>query len=265
MSTLIDLIDEPTPQTPVEILQLYNELELLRLDQPPRHTLFVLGREPDPTTPDRLLLIDPPPDLHSRFRVEGDVAILLSHTPRQQGKEDAGELDAPRLETQPGGTAHIRLGNHFLDIFTQQYYSVVFLPALGILYSGVFGSDVDLPCLPPVNHGTKQESEAIEDAMVEDAIATVRLLASLAKSRAVKLLIPRMGELAEDTVPIMERLAADVAYLHNLQRLTPAIQKETNDDRLAALAATLLPSTRRSETAQATNLHNLQVLRRSTR
>jgi hypothetical protein len=265
VSTLIDLIEEPTPQTPVEILQLYDELELLRLDQPPRHTLFVLGREPDSTTPDRLLLIDPPPDLHSRFRVEGDVAILLSHTPRKQANEDAAELDAdeldaPRLETQPGGTAHIRLGNHFLDIFTQQYYSVVFLPALGILYSGVFGSDVDLPCLPSINHSTKQEPEPIEDALL-----TVRLLASLAKSRSVKLLIPHMGELAEETVPIMERLAADVAYLHNLQRLAPAVQKESNDERLAALAATLLPSTRRSETAQATNLHNLQILRRSAR
>ncbi|MEX1019886.1 MAG: hypothetical protein WDZ49_09525 [Litorilinea sp.] len=257
MSTLINLIDEPAQLPAVEILQLYQDLELLRLDRPARHVLFVLGHTPD--APDRLLLIDPPADLATYCRTEEDVAALYTRTPQA----DAVTLDAPQLATQPGGTAHIRLGAHFLDIYTQGSYSIVHFPALGILSSGEFGSDVALPRLATGDNG-------------DAALETVRILAALVKARPVKLLIPRVGELAQDVIPIMERLAADVAYLHNLQRIGHTLPAQSpsqsssapahaesdpeSDAKLEALAATLLPAARRDADAQATNLQNLQTL-----
>ena len=40
------------------------------------------------------------------------------------------------LETQSGGIAHVRIGDHLLDIYAQQGATVVHIPALGILCGG---------------------------------------------------------------------------------------------------------------------------------
>lgn len=248
MSSLINLIDQPDAPPHIEILQLYQDLELLRLGQPPRHVLFILGRMAGDVH-NRLLLLDPPPNLAEDFRIQEEAAALYTRTP----DADAATLPVPRLGTRAGGTAHIRLGEHFLDIYTQQYYSIVHFPALGITYSGEFGSDVALPRLAEGDDG-------------EDALETARVLAALVKARPVNLLVPRMGELEQSVVPIMERLAADVAYLHNLRRIAPALPPqnteaaEESESSLDELAATLLPSGRRTETAQRINRNNVRRL-----
>lgn len=265
MQSLIELIQEPTRQTPVEILQLYDELELLRLGSPPHHSLFVLGREPlsagpdtlttgNPATnparspdADRLLLIDPPADLHDRFRIEGDAACLLTHAIQSRKEHDASHLHLPRLQTRPRGTAHIRMGRHYLDIYTQAHYAAVYFPALGILYGGVFGSNEDLPLLADEDDGS-------------DALEMVRLLAALVKSRTVRLWISKVGELGKETVPIMERLASDVAYLHNLRRIGTAPAMLDSVEKRQTLGETLLPQARRGPLARKTHQQNLEIL-----
>ncbi len=119
------------PSPGVKITQLYEHLELFSEGEPPRHTLFVLGRptlaerNPLQATPDQLLIIDPPANVSTRFRVEGNVATLFTGPVVETG--------FPLLQTEAGGVAHIRIGEHYLDLYSQPQSNVIQLPALGVL------------------------------------------------------------------------------------------------------------------------------------
>ncbi|HRJ44744.1 MAG TPA: hypothetical protein PL105_22800, partial [Caldilineaceae bacterium] len=119
------------------ITQLYPRLELLSEGEPPHHTLFVMARLPG--SPDRLLLIDPPADVTERFSLADENAVLYTGPARESA--------LPELQTQPGGIAHLSIGEHLLDIYSQQTGNVIYFPTLGVLCGGDFGSDLALPRL----------------------------------------------------------------------------------------------------------------------
>lgn len=232
-------------------MQLYQDLELFSDGEPPANALFVLGRslgyapEQAGLWRDQLLIVDPPPDLHARFRLEGDVAVLFTE-PRPD--TDAVTAELARVQTMAGGLAHIRLGEHFLDIYTQEAGSVVHLPALGILLGGVYGSDAVPPRLAPNADGG-------------EALDTLRLIARILKSHHFQLYIPRTGSLVEDKLTVMERLAADVAYLHTLRRVIgPLAQAGEPWETVAAVGASLLPAAMQTPAAQAVHTANLRSL-----
>ena len=246
--TEIRLLDTPAAAT--KITQLYAHLELFSQGEPPRHTLFVMGgaapialsaleiARDQSSTHNQLLLIDPPADVRSRFRLDGDVAALFTGPARDVG--------LPVMQTQAGGMAHIRIGEHFLDIYSQGGGNIVWLPALGILCGGLFGSDVTLPAVALHSDGS-------------DELETLRLLARLVKQRPLQLYIPQMGALCTDGVEVMRRLAADVAYLHGLRRVVPALAQR-NDGLEHALEMTdsLLPEGRRNALARPQHGENVQ-------
>jgi len=251
--TEIKLIDA-APSQDIKITQLYERLELFSEGDPPQHTLFILGQR-EPLTQiesldqlellgqssDQLLLIDPPPDATQRFRLDGDVAALWTGPPPPQS-------DLPRMQTQSGGLAHVYVGEHFVDIYAQTHSTLVHLPTLGVLCGGTFGSDATLPVLGPGSDGGEE-------------LDTLRLLAHLVKERNVQLYIPHVGVLARDRVAIMERLAADVAYLHGLRRVIPAMAQRGDD--LAAVRAveeSLLPAARTRESCRVVHRRNVQRL-----
>ena len=232
----------PSPQ----IVQLFEHLELFSEREPARHTLFVLGRTPlahlDPlqASPDQLLLIDPPADVRQRFTLEGNIAVLFT------GESQAVGL--PQMQIVAGGIAHVRIGEHFLDIYTRQQGAVVHLPALGILCGGSFGSDSMLPQLAANSAG-------------QEEVETLRLLARLLKQSRLQLYIPQVGAVSNSQSEVMMRLAQDVAYLHNLQRVVPAMVQR--GDELAGvlrLADSLLPAERRSPLCRTIHLANLQAM-----
>ncbi|MEZ4656031.1 MAG: hypothetical protein R2911_00495 [Caldilineaceae bacterium] len=251
--TEIRLLDALPAAT--KITQLYPHLELFSEGEPSRHTLFVMGGAPpislsalniagdQSAAHNQLLLIDPPADVRSRFRLEGDVAALFTGPPLDVG--------LPVMQTQPGGVAHIRIGEHFLDIYaqggsSQEGGNIVVLPALGIVCGGVFASDVGLPAVAPHSDGGA-ESE------------TLRLLARLVKQRPLQLYIPQVGTLGADSVEVMRRLAADVAYLHNLRRVIPALaQRHDGLEHALEMADALLPEGRRSAIARQCHQKNVQ-------
>ncbi|CAN5612558.1 hypothetical protein BH10CHL1_BH10CHL1_25740 [soil metagenome] len=245
MATSSIVLTEPASQS-TQIIQLFEHLELFSEGEPARHTLFVLGRTPlaqvNPlqTAPDQLLLIDPPADVRQRFTLEGNVAVLFTGAAQAVG--------LPQLQTVAGGLAHIRIGEHFLDIYTRQQGAVVHLPALGILCGGSFGSDRALPRLAANSTG-------------QEEVETLRLLARLLKQSRLQLYIPQVGAVSNSQSEVLMRLAQDVAYLHNLQRVVPAMVQR--GDELAAvlpLADSLLPAERRSPSCRATHLENLQTM-----
>lgn len=194
---------ELDPSQPARILQLYQDLELLSEGSPPRNTLFVLGRTPSTTGAvsalwrEQLLVIDPPGDLTQRFRLADDVAVLFTGA-----AVDAG---APQVQTQAGGVAHLRIGEHFLDVYGEAAGAVVYFPAVGILLSGAYASAVAPPRLAAGSAG-------------QDELETLRLLARLIKAPNFQLMIPQVGASVSDRTAAMERLAADVAYLHSLRK-----------------------------------------------
>jgi len=254
MPSLIPLFDLP-PSSPANagprILQLYQDLELFSDGEPPANALFVLGRSlgyaPDQAGlwRDQLLIVDPPPDLHARFRLEGDVAALFTE-PRPDA--DAVAAGFARVQTTAGGLAHIRLGEHFLDIYTEEAGSIVHLPALGILLGGVYGSDVVPPRLGPNANG-------------DEALDTLRLIARILKSHHFQLYIPHIGSLVEDKLTIMERLAADVAYIHGLRRVIPSLAQTGEPwEAVEAVGASLLPAAMQTPAAQAIHAANLRAL-----
>ena len=225
------LLDDFTPDQPSKITQLYRYLELFSEGDPARHTLFVMGRQP--TGEDQLLLIDPPADVSARFRLEGQVAATFTAEPVP--------VDVPLVQTLAGGVAHLRIGEHFVDLYSQTQSAVVHLPAVGILCSGWFGSDATVPLLAPGSDG-------------DDELETLRLLARLVKERRLQMLIPRVGSLATETPSAMRLLAEDVAYLHGLRRV--ASQGGDLAD-LMQVAETLLPAARRTDAAWANHRANL--------
>jgi hypothetical protein len=232
-----------SPASPPQILQLYEQLELYSAGDPPQHTLFVAGRPPLAVVAKvqtQLLLIDPPADTRQRFRLPERVAVLFTGAP------NSSEL--PQIQTSPGGIAHLRIGDHLLDIYSQRASNVVHLPALGILCGGAFGSDTALPHLAPASDG-------------DEELDTLRLLARLVKARRLQLYIPAMGTLADDPTEVLRRLASDVAYLHNLRRVIPELVRRGDD--LATrqpVIESLLPADRRSAHYQHTHQANVQAL-----
>lgn len=223
-----------------KITQLYERLELLSEGDPPRHSLFVMTRLLG--TPDRLLLIDPPADVVERFSLAEENAVLFTGAPLAIG--------LPALQTRPGGVAHLSVGAHLLDIYSQPNGNVVYFPALGILCGGEFGSDLALPLLAPDSDGS-------------DAIDSLRLLAQMVKQRRLELYIPRVGSLSRDRVEVMGRLAADMSYLHGLRRVIPAVGSNEPLERMEQLAATLLPENRRTPLCRAIHEKNVERLWRS--
>jgi hypothetical protein len=144
--------------------------------------------------------------------------------------------------------AHLRIGQHFLDLYSQQESAVVHLPALGIICGGNFGSDVGLPVAALHSTG-------------EQELETLRLLAQLVKQRRFQLYIPRMGTLSSNPIEMMERLAADVAYVHGIRRVVlPLAQQGELFTQIEAVALSLLPAARRAAACQDQNLINLQRL-----
>jgi hypothetical protein len=248
----IQLLDS-NPPPHMKITQLYKHLELFSQGEPSQHTLFVLGQEAtfaeietvaqleqlgSPST--QLLLIDPPENAAELFRLEGEIAVLFTGPAR--------DVDLPRLQTQAGGVAHLRVGEHFLDVYSQPDGNIVHLPALGIILGGAYGSDATLPEIAPGSDGAAE-------------LDALRLLASLVKGRRLQLYIPRVGTLTSDRVDAMQRLAADVAYLHGLRRVIPAIAQRGSDLReVQAVAESLLPSERRTSENQGIHRQNVQRL-----
>ena len=175
-----------------------------------------------------------------RFRLPADTAVLFTGVPNT--------VTLPLVQTKAGGVAHLRIGQHFLDLYAQPASSVVYLPALGILCGGDFGSDV---ILPAVATGSTGEAE----------LGTLRLLAQLVKQRRFQFYIPRSGALSGNGVAIMERLAADVAYLHGLRRVVlPLAQSGAAFSQIEAVADSLLPITRRNAACREQNFRNLRNL-----
>ena len=230
---------EITPQEPSRILQLYPFLELFIEGEPPNNTLFVMEKPPMSildSAEDRLLIIDPPVATASRFRLEGAVTSIFTGDMRESG--------IPQLQTQPGGVAHIRMGEHFLDIYSQRGGNIICFPALGIVCSGSFGSDATLPQIAQGSDGSEE-------------LDSLRLLAQLVK-RNLRLLIPQTGTLVEEPTQAMQRLAEDVGYLHGLRRVVPQLAQrgDTMEDAWQ-VAESLMPNKRK--TPLSVDLHKQNV------
>ena len=178
---------------------------------------------------DQLLLIDPPPDVVTRFKVEGNVAVLYTGPPPET------QLSLPLLQKMTGGVAHIRIGEHFLDIYSQQHGTVVHIPALGIICGGLFGSDLFVPSLGSGSDGGSE-------------LDTLRLLASLIKKHPLQLYIPQIGHTESDPIKVIGRLASDVAYLHSIRRLIPSlVQRGDTVEEMLQMADAMLPSDKQHE------------------
>jgi len=235
---------DPTAQPQAGITRLYEHLELFSEGDPPYHTLFVLGRptmaEQNPLQPinEQRLIIDPPVDITERFSLDGDIAVLSTGA--------AIAVPLPQVETAAGGIAHIRVGTHYLDIYSQKAGNVIHLPALGILCGGSFGSDLLVPTVGAESDGSEE-------------LETLRLLAQLVKGRNFQLYIPRCGTLSQDRLAVMQGLAADVSYLHEVrQALSGLVQRGESEEVLETIAPTLLPAQRQSPLSEEIHHANLQ-------
>lgn len=231
----------PEEETLPTITRLYPTLELFSDGEPPQHTLFVMGRGVGPGSDDELLLVDPPLNAAQLFALPARAAALFT------GATSPVEGLA-LVQTEPGGLAHLRIGEHLLDVYSQAQSNVVLLPRVGVLCGGRFGSDVTLPTLV-----------AGSDAQPE--LDVLRLLAMLVRERKVQLFIPHKGAVATDRAEIMQRLADDVGYLHELRRVVPSVvQSRGGLSSALALAETLLPVARRTPANQARHAANITAL-----
>lgn len=241
MTALIPLLDSSSQKRP-QILQLYQDLELFSEGEPTQHSLFVLGHGDDRSggRREQLLIVDPPADAAERFKLADDVAALYTG--------DRPRAALPQVELLPGGVAHLRVGDHFLDVYVQRSGVVVYLPAVGVLLSGDYGSDALPPRIVPGSDGG-------------DELETLRLLARLIKHENFQLCVPHVGTTVKEKVKVMERLAADVAYLHGLRRVVPGLlQRGEPLETIERIAESLLPEGRQSEAAQSVHAANLSVL-----
>ncbi|HMN29505.1 MAG TPA: hypothetical protein PKE45_15250, partial [Caldilineaceae bacterium] len=135
-----------------------------------------------------------------------------------------------------------------LDLYSQRIGTIVHLPGLGILCGGVFGSDALLPQLAPGSDGSEE-------------LDALRLLARLVKGSRLQVYIPKWGSLAENGAEVLRRLANDVAYLHNLRRVIPALgERADQQEHLATVAASLLPAERASSRNQTVNQANIRTV-----
>ncbi|HQY93725.1 hypothetical protein [Caldilinea sp.] len=241
MTPLIPLLESPSQKQP-QILQLYQNLELFSEGAPARNSLFVLGKGIDAAGSPRthLLIVDPPADAPDRFQLEDDVAALYTG--------DGPHAAVPQVELIAGGVAHLRVGEHFLDVYVQQAGVIAYLPAVGVLLSGDYGSDALPPRIVPGSDGS-------------DELETLRLLARLIKHENFQLCVPHVGSPVREKPAIMERLATDVAYLHGLRRVVPGLlQRGEPLETIERIAESLLPENRQSEEALAVHSANLSVL-----
>lgn len=252
--TTSDILLSPGPDAgQTKITQLYQYLELLTEGDPPRQSLFILAPKSDPflsgeeitqesideERKDQLLIVDPPPDITQRFKLDAEVAVLFTGDPEPNS--------LPLMQTQPGGVAHLRVGDHYIDLYSQAHSNLLLLPAVGVLCTGGFGSDVTVPAIGEGSDGAEE-------------LETLRLLARLVRQR-IQLLIPRTGTTCNAQFDMMERLAGDVAYLHSLQRvMKPLAQRQAPQSEVMQLAETLLPQARQSPTAWAVHRANLSRL-----
>ncbi len=226
------------------ITKLYPSLELFSDGEPPRHTLFVFGRGVGPGSDDELLLVDPPLNAAEFFVLPPRAAAIFTAPP----VEAAPLAGVALVATQPGGLAHLRIGEHLLDIYSQAQSNVVLLPLLGILCGGGFGSDV---ALPRVASGSDGQGE----------LDVLRLLAMLVRERKVQLYLPHLGASTTDPMAMMERLADDVGYIHGLRRVVPPLVQSGNGlERVLALAQTLLPQARDSAPNGALHAANVAAI-----
>lgn len=240
---LFDLSTQPT----ASITRLYEQLELFSEGEVPHNALFVLGRpslaehNPLQAARDQLLIIDPPADLGTRFRIDGDAAVLYT------GNAPANS-ELPQVQTQAGGVAHIRIGSHFLDIYSQAQSNIVYLPALGILCGGSFGSDTVVPTVATESDGSEE-------------LAVLRLLAQLVKQRSFQIYIPHVGTVVQEMVEAMKRLAADVAYLNRIRHaMQEIVARSDSAEVVETIAPSLLPEARASMASEAIHLANLEQL-----
>jgi hypothetical protein len=245
MPSPIPLFDPQADNAP-RILQLYQDLELYSEGAPPTNSLFVLGRTPDLSATatslwrDHLLIIDPPVDVTERFRLQDDVAVLFTGA--------ANRVGLPEVQTMAGGVAHIRVGEHYLDIYVQPHGTVIYLPATGVVVGGTYGSDVMPPCVVPGSDGSEE-------------LETLRLLARLLKRPHFQLYVPQVGELGKDKTAVMARLAADVAYLHGLRRVLPGLtQRGEPLETIERLTDSLLPAAWRAPAAEQQHENNVRAL-----
>jgi hypothetical protein len=229
-----------------KITQLYRHLELFSEGDPPRHSLFIFspaaGPLPMGDVPDQeqLLVIDPPHDLSSRFRLPAQTAVLYTGP--------AEPVGVPAVQTMPGGVAHLRIGDHFLDVYSQQASAIIHLPALGVILSGDVGSDQTVPRLAPGSEGDPE-------------LETLRLVARLLKNHRLSLLIPRIGMRAEDKLAVMERMAADVEYLHVLRRVVVPLARQGEPvETILRVAESILPAARRTAAGWAGHRANITSL-----
>lgn len=232
---------------PGKITQLYRYLELFSEGIPPHHSLFVYAPAAGPlnigssaASEDQLLIIDPPADINQRFRLGNQVAALFTGAPSATG--------IAALQTVPGGVAHLRIGEHFLDVYSQRHGAIVHLPALGILCGGDFGSNSAVPRIAPGSDGSEE-------------LDTLRLLARIVKQHRLSLYIPRVGAEIADKIVVMERLAGDVGYLNNLRRVvTPLALRGESMEAVSDLAESVLPRDRRTPLGVATHRDNINSL-----
>jgi hypothetical protein len=235
MTSLIPLLDPAGP--PPHILQLYPGLELFSAGDPAANTLFVLGQGAHQP---QLLLVDPPADAATRFRLEGDVAALFTGVPNEVG--------LPLVQTLAGGAGHLRIGDHFLDVYGLGTGAVVSLPAVGLVVAGDYGSDF----VPPRVEAGSDGGEELE---------TLRLLARLIKGAGFQLFVPRLGSLCNDKAAVMERLAADVGYLHGLRRVLPGLVARGEPlETVERIADSLLPEAWRTPAGLARHEMNAEAL-----
>lgn len=241
MTSLIPLLEPPSQKHP-QILQLYQNLELFSEGMPACNSLFVLAEGVDVSghSREQLLIIDPPDDAAERFKLGEDVAVLYTG--------DRRPVALPQVESIPGGVAHLRVGEHFLDVYVQKAGVIVYLPAVGVLLSGDYGSDALPPRIVPGSDGG-------------DELETLRLLARLIKLENFQLCVPYVGSPVREKPQIMERLAGDVAYLHGLRRVVPGLlQRGEPLETIERIAESLLPADRQSEEAQSVHAANLSAL-----
>ena len=243
MASPIALLDG-TDARPVRILQLFEHLELLAEGEPPSNSLFILGKAPldpallDPT--DELLIVDPPPDLRERYKVQERTAVLFTGAPVEVG--------FPAVLTMAGGEAHLRIGQHFVDLYPTRAGTALYLPAVGLIAAGDYGSDQ----VPPRIAAGSDGGEELE---------MLRLLARLLKGRHFQLFVPRIGALEGDPLAVMNRLAADVSYLHNLRRVMPAAAlRGDSPAQLEQMAGSLLPEGWRAIAGRQRHQENIRVL-----
>jgi hypothetical protein len=189
---------------------------------------------------DELLLVDPPDDVRSRFTLPDRVAAVVT-----SGAVPAG---LATLDSQPGGVAHLRIGEHLVDLHAFPHRTVVHLPAVGLLCVGEFGQR-ELP--PRLQQGESGEEE----------LAVLRLLARIVRERHIQLLLPRTGEPIGDIMQMMSALAEDVGYIHAVRRNVNAIARSRDGLNAAlAVADSLLPPHWSTPQAKAVNASNISTI-----